>query len=128
MRRLDRYVLKDFLLYSLMGIILFVGIYVIVDIFEKIDKFVDHHTSIAVVTRFYLWSLPVILVQVLPLAVLLGSILSLGQLRRFNEITAMQGAGVSPMRIAAPSGFASPKPNKDIPNTRTNYRAACASG
>lgn len=102
MRRLDRYVLKDFLLYCMMGIFLFVGIYVIVDVFEKIDKFVDHHASIAVVTRFYLWSLPVILVQILPLAVLLGSILSLGQLRRFNEITAMQGAGVSPVRIAAP--------------------------
>jgi lipopolysaccharide export system permease protein len=114
MRRLDAYVLKDFLLYSLMGIFLFVGIFVIVDVFEKIDKFVDHQAVIWVVLRYYLWSLPTILVQVLPLAVLLGSILSLGQLRRFNEVTAMQGAGISPVRIATPlllsafaiSGFA----------------------
>ena len=102
MRCLDRYVLRDFVLYSLMGISLFVGIYIIVDVFEKIDKFVDYHASIAAVTRYYLWSLPVILAQIFPLAVLLGSILSLGQLRKWNEVTAMQGAGVSPVRIATP--------------------------
>lgn len=102
MRRLDRYVLQDFLLYSLMGICLFVGIYVIVDVFEKIDTFVDNRTPPGVIFRYYLWSLPVILVQVFPLALLLGTILAIGQLRRFNEITAMQGAGISPVRIAAP--------------------------
>ncbi len=102
MRRLDRYVLRDFFLYSLMGVVLFVGIYLLVDLFEKIDKFVDYHAALSVVGRYYLWSLPTILVQIFPLAVLLGSILSLGQMRRFNELTAMQGAGVSPVRIAAP--------------------------
>jgi lipopolysaccharide export system permease protein len=106
-RRLDRYVLTDFLLYSLMGITLFVGIYVIVDVFEKIDTFVDNRTSIAIVARYYLWSLPVILVQVFPVALLLGTILAIGQLRRFNEITAMQGAGISPMRIASPLLYSS---------------------
>ncbi|MBD3162249.1 MAG: LPS export ABC transporter permease LptG [Candidatus Eisenbacteria bacterium] len=102
MRRLDRYVLRDFLLYCLMGILLFVGIYLIVDVFEKIDKFVDNEAAVATVVRYYLWSLPTILIQVCPLALLLASILSLGQLRRFNELTAMQGAGVSPVRIALP--------------------------
>lgn len=102
MRRLDLYVLRDFFLYSLMGLTLFVGIFVVVDAIQRIDTFVDHHTSLILVLRYYAWSLPVILVQVVPLAVLLGSILALGQLRRFNEVTAMQGAGISPVRIAAP--------------------------
>ena len=102
MRRLDRYVLQDFLLYSLMGLALFVGIYIIVDVFEKIDTFVDNHAAAILLVRYYLWSTPVIVVQILPLAVLLGAILALGQLRRFNEVTAMQGAGISPLRIAVP--------------------------
>jgi lipopolysaccharide export system permease protein len=101
-RRLDSYVLRDFILYSLMGLSLFVGIFVIVDGIEKIDVFVDHHAAPGMILRYYLWGLPVILVQVIPLAVLLGSILALAQLRRFNEVTAMQGAGISPLRIAAP--------------------------
>ncbi len=102
MRRLDRYVLQDFLLYSLMGVFLFAGIFVIVDAIEKIDTFVDNRAAILLVLNYYFWSLPVVLVQVVPLAVLLGAILSLGQLRRFNEVTAMQGAGLSPVRIALP--------------------------
>lgn len=102
MRRLDRYTLRDFLLYSLMGLILFIGIYILVDVFERLDTFVDHKTALSTVIRYYLWGLPLIILQVVPVAVLLGSMLSLGQLRRFNEITAMQGAGVSPARIALP--------------------------
>lgn len=102
MSRLDRYVLRDFLLYTLMGVALFVGIYVLVDAFEKIDTLVDNHASLLLVVRYYLWSMPIILVQVSPIAVLLGAMLSLGQLRRFNEVTAMQGAGISPVQIARP--------------------------
>jgi len=102
MRRLDRYVLQDFLLYSLIGLVLFLGIYVLVDAFEKIDIFVDSHAPLRLVFGYYIWGLPVILIQVLPIALLLGAILALGQFRRTNEITAMQGAGISPFRIAAP--------------------------
>ncbi len=102
MSRLDRYVLRDFLLYTLMGVALFVGIYILVDAFEKIDTLVDNHASLFLVFRYYLWSMPIILIQVAPIAVLLGAMLSLGQLRRFNEVTAMQGAGVSPVQIARP--------------------------
>ncbi len=102
MRRLDRYVLLDFLLYSAMGVALFVGIYVLVDAFERLDVFVDNHAPAHLVMAYYLWGLPVILIQVLPIALLLGAILALGQLRRTNEITAMHGAGISPVRIATP--------------------------
>ncbi len=82
--------------------LLFVGIFVIVDLFEKIDTFVDNKASLPLVVRYYFWNLPVILIQIVPLACLLGSILSLGQMRRFNELTAMQGSGISPLRIATP--------------------------
>jgi lipopolysaccharide export system permease protein len=102
MRRLDRYILQDFLLYSLMGVALFLGIYVLVDSFEKLDVFVDNHAPFRLIASYYLWGIPVILIQVLPIALLLGAILALSQLRRTNEITAMQGAGLSPIRIAAP--------------------------
>ncbi|MDM7916295.1 MAG: LptF/LptG family permease, partial [Candidatus Eisenbacteria bacterium] len=102
MKKLDRYLLHDFLLYSLMGVLLFVGIFVIVDLFEKIDTFVDNKAGFGTVVRYYAWNVPVLLIQIVPLAVLLGSILSLGQMRRFNELTAMQGAGISPLRIATP--------------------------
>ncbi len=102
MRVLDRYLLREFILYSLLGIATFVALFIIVDLFEKIDTFVDHRTSPVTVARLYLYGLPEILTQVLPVAVLLGSLLGLSTLRKNNEIAAMQGAGQSPWRLARP--------------------------
>jgi len=102
MRILDRYLLREFLAYSLLGLVTFEGIFIIVDLFEKLDLFVDHHTPILTVVRYYLESSPAILTQALPIALLLGSLLGLSQLRKHNEVTAMQGSGQSPWRLARP--------------------------
>lgn len=102
MRILDRYLLREFVLYSLLGIGTFVALFIVVDLFEKLDVFVDHRTPILTVLRFYLYGLPATLTQVLPVALLLGSLLGLSQLRKNNELTAMQGSGQSPWRLARP--------------------------
>jgi lipopolysaccharide export system permease protein len=102
MRILDRYLLREFVLYSLLGISTFVAIFIVVDLFEKLDIFVDHRTPLLTVARYYAYGLPATLTQVLPVAVLLGSLLGLSTLRKNNEITAMQGSGQSPWRLARP--------------------------
>jgi len=99
---LDRHVLREFVLYLLLGLSAFVGIYLIVDLFEKIDTFVDYHAETGAIVTYYLLSLPVIVLQVLPIAMLLGAVLAFGQMRKFNEISAMQSCGLSPLRITAP--------------------------
>jgi lipopolysaccharide export system permease protein len=101
-RILDRHILREFFIYSAMGLLAFVGIYVIVNLFEKIDVFVDHKASVGLVVQYYLLGIPMIALQVLPLALLLGSILALGQLKKWGELTAMQVAGTPPGRILAP--------------------------
>jgi lipopolysaccharide export system permease protein len=101
-RILDRYLLREFLLYSLLGISTFIGLFIVVDLFDKLDVFVDHRTPFSTVARFYVYGLPAILTQVLPVALLLGALVGLSMLRKNNEITAMQGAGQSPWRLARP--------------------------
>jgi lipopolysaccharide export system permease protein len=102
LRILDRHILREFVLFSGMGLVAFVGIYVIVNLFEKIDVFVDHKAPVLLVARYYLLGIPLFTLQVLPLALLLGSILSLGQLKKWGELTAMQVAGSPPLRILYP--------------------------
>ncbi len=102
MRILDRYLLWEFLAYLAMGLLAFVGIFVIVDVFEKIDTFVDASASPSLVARFYLSYVPVVVVQILPVAVLLASLLSLGRFARHHELTAMRIAGQSLFRIFQP--------------------------
>ena len=102
MRLLDRYVLREQLLSLLAGLLFFVSVFIIVDVFEKIDTYLDNQVPIATVVTFYLVSTPGIVIQVLPMAMLLSCMLALGQIGRQNELTAMQTAGIGIGRIAAP--------------------------
>jgi lipopolysaccharide export system permease protein len=99
---LDRYLLREFLGYLGLGLAGFIVIFVVVDIFEKLDVFLEHHAPAALVMRFYLYRAPEVVVQVLPVALLLATFLALGQLNKFGELTAMRTTGWSLARILVP--------------------------
>jgi lipopolysaccharide export system permease protein len=101
-RLLDRYLLREFAGYLLLGLIGFIVIFVVVDVVEKVDVFLDHRAALALVAQYYLNLAPDIVVKVLPVALLLATFLSLGQLNKFGELTAMRAAGISLLRILAP--------------------------
>ena len=102
MKILDRYLLREFLWYLALGLAGFIAIFVVVDIFEKVDVFLDHHAPLHLVTRFYVYRAPEVVVQVFPVALLLATFLALGQFNKFGELTAMRIAGLSLLRILRP--------------------------
>jgi len=102
MRLLDRYVLFEFLKLLLLSLFAFVVIFAVVDLFEKIQDFMDGHASAWVVGRYYLYKVPWVVVQVLPVALLMATFLTLGQMSKFNELTAMVTSGLSTTRIVVP--------------------------
>jgi lipopolysaccharide export system permease protein len=101
-RLLDRYVLREQLVALAAGLLFFVSVFVVVDAFEKMDTFLDNQVPVPTVALYYLVSIPGIILQVLPMAMLLSCLLALGQIGRNNEITAMRAAGIGPGRVAAP--------------------------
>jgi lipopolysaccharide export system permease protein len=101
-RLLDRYILRETVSSLVAGLAFFVSVFVVVDVFEKIDTFLDNHVPVSTIASYYAMSAPGIALQVLPMAMLLSCLLALGQLGRGNELTAMRTAGVGPGRIAAP--------------------------
>jgi lipopolysaccharide export system permease protein len=101
-RILDRYLLREFAGYLALGLVGILAIFVVVDVFEKIDVFLDHHASAHLIARYYLYRLPEWVVQVLPIALLLSTFLALGQLNKFGELTAMRTCGRSLFGILGP--------------------------
>jgi lipopolysaccharide export system permease protein len=99
---LDRYLLREFAGYLALGLVGIIAIFVVVDVFEKIDVFIDHHAAFSLIGRYYLYRLPEWLVQVLPIALLMATFLALGQLNKFGELTAMRTSGRSLFGILAP--------------------------
>ena len=102
MKTLDRYVMREFAQYSSLGLSALVVIWLIVDVFEKLDTFIDHSASLKEMLLYYTYGLPMVLILVLPTSLLLGCLLSLGQLSRHREIVAMRSCGLSLMRIYTP--------------------------
>jgi lipopolysaccharide export system permease protein len=101
-RILDRYLLREFSTYLALGLGGFLCIFMVVDVIEKVDVFLDHHAPMGLIIRYYLYRTPEVIVQVLPVALLLATFLALGQLNKFGELTAMRSTGLSLMRILAP--------------------------
>ena len=102
MHILDRYLLKQFLSVLLFALLSFWIIFLIVDLVEHIDVFIDRQAAPGAVIRYYLFYSPYILVLVSPIAMLLSSLFSLGLLARQNELLAMKSSGISLYRILLP--------------------------
>ena len=69
---------------------------------EHLDTFIDRHATFFIVIKYYFYYTPYIIVLSLPVAMLLSSLFSLGQLAKHNELLAMKSAGISLYRILFP--------------------------
>ena len=99
---LDWYMLRSFFKAAFLSLFVFLLIYLIVDVIEHLDDYIDHQASVSAVLRYYLYYFPFIIVQVTPVAVLLGAMFSVGLMARGNEILALNSSGISLYRIAQP--------------------------
>lgn len=102
MRILDIYIARKFIGVLLFALIAFISIYVIVDLIEKLDQFMGKEVPKIVIIEYYLYSLPYIIVLILPVAGLLASLFSVGQMARHNEIVAIKSSGIPLYRILLP--------------------------
>jgi lipopolysaccharide export system permease protein len=80
----------------------FVGVYLIVDLFEKLKGFLEARSDMATIVRYYVFRLPKIFTEVLPASVSLACVISLGSMAKNNEVLAMKMGQVGALRIALP--------------------------
>ncbi len=78
------------------------AVYLIVDFVEKIRKFVAYQAELRHVLWYFVLKFPGILFQIMPLAVLMSTLLTLAILSRNNEITAMRSSGISLYWVSVP--------------------------
>ena len=99
---LDRYILKEFIKIFTLMLIALIGLYLIADFFERMRMFLSNHATLRQMASYFLLNIPMILSQMIPVAFLLGTLLSFGMLSKNCEITAMKANGVSLYRISLP--------------------------
>jgi lipopolysaccharide export system permease protein len=102
MRILDRYLLKTFVMPWLTCVIGFSFLFVIVDLVESLEAFVEGGVSLLQILLYYARFLPSIWVYIGPITLLLGLLYTLYHLTRNNEVIAMRASGISIYRILLP--------------------------
>ncbi len=85
--------------FFLAGLIVFVTLFVAVDFMSQLVRF---EASAQTVLRYYLFSLPGIIHQMLPVSCLLATVFTLSTLSKTNELIALFSSGMSLARVSTP--------------------------
>jgi lipopolysaccharide export system permease protein len=99
---LDRYIIRQFLSTVLFGLITFVLIFVVIDMMEHLDDFIDANAPALTILQYYLAFSPEIIKLMTPVAMLLGALFVTGRLTNQNELPAMKSSGMSLYRFLSP--------------------------
>ncbi len=102
MPKLDFYVVREFMIPFSVLIFAFSLLFLIGDVFNDVDKFIEKENATAAAIRFFMLKMPGNLLFVMPITVLLSCMYTLANMGRRLEITAMRASGISLFRCSVP--------------------------
>jgi lipopolysaccharide export system permease protein len=95
MSTVDKYLVREVLKHFGIVLLAAIGIYVAVDFFENVDKFVNAGLPAARIIEFFQLKLPLIIAQITPVGILLAILITFGLMNKHNEIIALKSGGMS---------------------------------
>ena len=101
-RLLDRYIVREMLAPTGIGLLVFTFVLLIDQIPRLLAVLVARSADFYTILRVFANLLPSILAITIPMAFLLGVLLAFGRLASDSEIIALRAVGVSPMRLLSP--------------------------
>lgn len=95
MKILTRYLIGRFIKILFFSLIAAVVVFLVVDLIENLDKFLDRNISPKIIVEYYYLYVPFIAFLVFPVAVILATLITIGGMMNNREIVAMRASGVS---------------------------------
>ncbi len=105
LKPLDRYVLAEWVKIFSGTALGFPLLVIIIDLTEKLDKYLNRDLSPRDIALAYLYGVPDTMFLVMPAAVLFATVFSVGAFTRHSEITAAKASGISFYRFILPMAF-----------------------
>ena len=101
-KTLDRYLVRDWLRVFLITLLGFPILVIVIDLTDKLDRYMGRGIAPQVVAYSYVFDLPEKMFLVLPVAVLFATVFTVGALGRHSELTAAKASGISFHRLVRP--------------------------
>jgi lipopolysaccharide export system permease protein len=94
-KTLSRYLLEQNLFYILTCLGVGVCLYLLSDLFDRLDDFLEAGVGVGAMLTYFLVKMPLILSQILPAVFLLSVVVQISLMARSREILALRSGGVS---------------------------------
>ena len=102
MSTIDRYLTREIIKNFAIVLVAAVCIYLSVDFFENVDKFIDAGVPVSRILLFFQLKLPLIIAQITPVVILLAVLITFGLMNKNNEIIALKSGGMSVYHFLRP--------------------------
>ena len=102
---LDGYIFREFIVKYSILLLVFVILFLLLDIYNDISDFFEAKTSVRLTVVYFLYRLPGKVRFVLPISMLLGCMWTMATFGKNMEVTAMRASGVSLFRCGFPIFF-----------------------
>jgi lipopolysaccharide export system permease protein len=99
---LFRYIGQTWLRMLLLCLGGFVALYLVVDLIEKMPRFLRAGGAAADIMEYFLWKFPEMISRTATFSILMATLLTLGTFSRDSEIIALRSCGISLLRMALP--------------------------
>jgi lipopolysaccharide export system permease protein len=103
MRILDRYLLKSFFIFFLLGLGSIAVLFLVLAVFDNLSRyFASGNVPLSLITLRYLYEEPRIIYMAMPMALLLSASILLGLLDQRHELVVVKATGISLFRLSLP--------------------------
>lgn len=102
MKIIQKYILKEALLAIALSSLACCSLFMAFDFFDRIDNVLKANASFGQIISYFSYKVPIFFNLTLPLAMLVGTMLSFGMLSKNSELTAMRAAGLKISWFAKP--------------------------
>ncbi|OGP60161.1 MAG: LPS export ABC transporter permease LptG [Deltaproteobacteria bacterium RBG_13_61_14] len=103
MRVLDRYVLKSFLVFFLVALVIATLLFLVVSVLDSLGYLlIKQKAPLSLIVLYYLFQVPQTIYLIIPMAALFSALITLGLMAQRSELVAAFAAGISGFRIALP--------------------------
>ena len=99
---LSRYIARTWLRLLVLCLSGFISIYLVIDLIEKIPRFLRAGGAAGDIVLYFICKLPEMVGRTATFSTLMATLLTLGMLSRDSEIIAMRSCGISLLRISMP--------------------------
>lgn len=100
MKIITRYITYEFLRYFASCLFIFLFLYLVIDFIQKIDNFSEAEVSAGFAFLYFIYKIPRIIVEMIPVAALISTIGMLCLMKKNNEIMAMRACGIDILRVS----------------------------